>query len=367
MTVTAKAAILPAVSGLFSIEELVLPEPSDDELLVKVAGCGICHTDVKVSLGYANVPLPVVLGHEGSGTVLAAGAHCGDFQEGDHVIMTFPSCGHCVSCREQHPAYCDIGQELSFACRRPERAHPGRSQGETIHGAFFGQSSFSTHALVSARNAVKVNKDLPLPSLGPLGCGFQTGAGAVLNVLQPPPGESLAVFGAGNVGLSAIMAARIADMGPVIALDINEERLALAKMLGATDVINLTIEKYPVEAIHQLSGGKGVRYSLDTTNRPEVIRQAFEGLGNRGTCIHSGGGGKDFTFPGSHLLHGRTVTGVIQGDSNPRVFIPQLLDYFSQGQFPFDRLLNFYPLEEINRALEEMEKGSVVKPVLRMS
>jgi aryl-alcohol dehydrogenase len=199
-----------------------------------------------------------------------------------------------------------------------------------------------------------------------LGCGFQTGAGVVLNVLQPSAGQSFAIFGAGNVGLSAVMAAVIAGMDPVIVLDVNSRRLEVARSLGATHTIDLGKETDPVAAIEQITHNKGVDYSLDTTNSPKVIRQAFESLANRGTCIHSGGGGKDLTFPGSHLLHGRTVKGVIQGDSDPQVFIPQLLDYYRDGKFPFDKLLGFYPLADINRAVAEMVSGQVIKPVLMM-
>jgi len=276
---------------------------------------------------------------------------------GDHVVLSFPSCGHCPACNSHHPAYCDAGQALSFACT-------GEGYGD-IHGHFFGQSSFAEVAMAGESNVVKVNDDLALECLGPLGCGFQTGAGAILNVLQPAPGESLAVFGAGNVGLAAIMAARIAGMGPVIAVDVNPQRLALAQSLGASAGVDLSRESEPVDVIKRLTGG-GAGYTLDTTNQPEVIRRAFESLANRGTCVHSGGGGKDLTFPGSYLLHGRTVTGVIQGDSVPQIFIPQLLDYHGEGLFPFDRLLAFYPLAEINHAVADMEAGKVVKPVLRM-
>ena len=366
MPVSIQAQVLKERSAPFTLESLQLDDPLDGEVLVRVVAIGICHTDIKVSQGYAEVPLPVVLGHEGAGVVERVGLGVTDLEPGDHVIMTFPSCGHCQPCASHHPAYCDHGQALTFACQRSKGESALSNAGKPVHGAFFAQSSFASHAIATARNTIKVAKDFPLETLGPLGCGFQTGAGAVLNVLQPNPGQSLAVFGVGNVGLSAIMAAKIAGMDPIIALDIQESRLKIALELGASQVINLNQENDPVTSIHTLTGGKGVDYSLDTTNQPEVVRQAFESLANRGTCIHSGGGGKDLSFPGSHLLQGRTVTGVLQGDSDPGVFIPQLLEYYRQGKFPFDRLLSFYPLAEINQAVEDMQQGKVVKPVLRM-
>lgn len=355
---TAEAAVLHQLGSPFVLEDIAIAEPRAGEVLVRISATGICHTDIKVSHGYASVPLPVVLGHEGAGIVEQVGEGVTIVTPGDAVVLTFPSCGKCPTCIDHHPAYCDHGQALSFACE-------GEGYGN-IHGHFFGQSSFAQYALATMRNVVRVDKDLPLETLGPLGCGFQTGAGAVLNVLQPAPGQSLAVFGTGNVGLSAIMAARIAGLDPVIALDINPERLALASSLGASHTVNLNEEADAVSALQKITGG-GVNFSIDTTNQPAVVRQAFESLAIRGTCIHSGGGGKDLIFPGTHLLNGRTVTGVIQGDSDPQAFIPQLLQYFKDGQFPFDRLLGFYQLNEINRAVQEMEAGSVVKPVLVMA
>ena len=361
------AAILPAHSKPFNLETLTLDDPGEGEVLVKIAGTGICHTDIKVSRGYATVPVPVVLGHEGAGIVETVGPGVDDLEAGDHVILSFPSCGKCPQCNGKHPAYCDNGQPLSFSCTRPASAFPLHKGEDDFHGHFFGQSSFATHTLASDNNAVKVARDLPLESLGPLGCGFQTGAGAILNVLQPAPEKSLAVFGAGNVGLSAVMAAKIAGMNPIIAVDVHEKRLKLAREMGATHLVMLGENQDLVEAVLNITGGYGVNYSLDTTNLPYVVRRAFETLANRGTFVHSGGGGKDLCFPGSHLLHGRTVTGVIQGDSVPQTFIPRLLDYYREGRFPFDRLLSFYPLAEINNAITDMEEGRVVKPVLTMA
>jgi len=361
-----KAAVLHDIAAPFQLETLTLKDPGEGEIRVKIVSTGICHTDIKVSKGYGNVPLPVVLGHEGAGVVEALGPNVESLEAGDHVILSFPFCGHCPQCDSDHPAYCDNGQALSFSCQGIQSPSLHNNQGEIVHGYFFGQSSFATQVITSERNIIKVSKDLPLETLGPLGCGFQTGAGAILNVLQPDPGQSLAVFGAGNVGLSAIMAAKIAAMDPVIAVDTNARRLQLALELGATHVLNLTEEINPLEAIRAITRQLGVNYSLDTTNKPEVVRQAFECLANRGTCVHSGGGGKDLCFPGSQLLHGRTVTGVIQGDSVPQTFIPQLLDYHRNGTFPFEKLLSVYALADINKAVQDMEQGLVVKPVLLM-
>lgn len=366
MSIAVKAAVLRELSAPFQVESLHLADPGVDEILVQVVSAGICHTDIKVSRGYAGVPLPVVLGHEGAGIVQQVGSNVSGLAPGDHVLLTFDSCGHCPPCLDQHPAYCDVSQALSFSCRRKGRKDPFAKEAELIHGFFFGQSCFASHALANPRNAVKIDKSLPLEKLGPLGCGFQTGAGIILNVLQPAPGQSLLVVGAGNVGLSAMMAARIAGMDPIVVLDNNAQRLTLATTLGATDIINPEQGHDPAKVLETITAGKGVHFALDTTNAPALIRLAFESLANRGTCVHSGGGGKDLTFPGSHLLHGRTVTGVIQGDSNPHDFLPALLKYYADGRFPLEQLLAFYPLAAINDAVADMTAGKVIKPVLTL-
>jgi aryl-alcohol dehydrogenase len=358
------AAVLTGYTGTFTFRQLALREPVADEVLVEIAGCGICHTDIKVSRGYASVPLPVVLGHEGAGRVLQTGPDVDDLPAGEHVVISFPSCGLCPQCLGNHPAYCDTGQELSFSCKPSHGMPVYTGIAPAVSGGFFGQSSFATHAIVSRRNLVRVDRQFPLALLGPLGCGFQTGAGAILNVLQPKPASSLVVIGAGNVGLSAVMAAGITGLEQIIAIDSNTDRLQVALALGATHVIDTTGQQDIRSAIAGLTSGTGANYILDTTNEPTLIRSAFSALANRGTLVHSGGGGKDISVAGSHLLHGRSITGVIQGDSNPQTFIPQLLDYYRQGRFPFDRLLQSYALEDINQAIADMRVGKVIKPVL---
>jgi aryl-alcohol dehydrogenase len=364
MSLKINAAVLEAYAGTFTIRQLAMRDPLDDEVLVAVAGCGICHTDIKVSQGYASVPMPVVLGHEGSGRVLQTGNSVEDLQPGDHVVMSFPACGHCRQCLDKHPAYCDTGQQLSFSCLPVNGQGVYMETDPAVSGAFFGQSSFATHALVARQNLVRVDKEYPLELLGPLGCGFQTGAGAILNVLQPAPTTSLAVIGAGNVGLSAIMAAGIAGMQLIIAVDNNPSRLQVAQGLGAGHLVDSTEENDIGLAIRKLTAGRGVDFVIDTTNNPALVRSAFSALANRGALVHSGGGGKDICVEGSHLLHGRTVTGVIQGDSVPQTFIPQLLAYYRAGCFPFDTLLQKYALSEINQAVADMQNGRVIKPVL---
>ena len=282
-------------------------------------------------------------------------------------MLTFNSCGTCRNCRSGRPAYCLQVIPLSFGGTRPDGSTPLGQNGARIHGFFFGQSSFATHALATERNVVKVDPQAPLELLGPLGCGIQTGAGAVLNSLNAEPGQSIAVFGVGSVGLSAIMAAKHVGCGPIIAVDRVEARLDLASDLGATKIILNGDLHQTVEEIRSITDA-GADYSLDTTGSPDVLRAAVESLGILGTCGLIGGAaaGIDVHLEMNHLLLGRNVRGIVQGDSVPDEFIPRLLDLHQSGEFPFDRLIRFYELDAINQAVEDMQAARAIKPVLRM-
>ncbi len=362
-----RAAVLRQGGQPFTVEDLELEEPRNDEVLVRVVATGMCHTDLGGRA--AQGPTPIVLGHEGAGIVERIGDQVTKVQPGDHVILSAPSCGTCRNCLRALPAYCAGALALRFGAVRPDGSVGLRTDGQAVHSHFFGQSSFATHALASQRTAVKVPREIPLEQLGPLGCGVQTGAGAVLNALRPPVGSSIAVFGAGAVGLCAVMAAMVAGCTTIIAVDMKASRLALAHELGATHTLN-PADVDVVDAIRQISGG-GVDYSLDTSGAgsPAVISQAVESLATLGTCGLVGGAppGMELTLRHGTLLRGRSVRGIIQGDSNPDLFIPALIALYAQGRFPFDRLLAFYPLDEINEAAAASKEGHVVKPVIRMS
>src|SRR5262249_14865917 len=240
-----------------------------------------------------------------------------------------------------------------------------RRNGEVVHSHFFGQSSFASHAMASERTVIKVDPDLPLALLGPLGCGVQTGAGAILNTLRPPVGSSLAVFGVGPVGMSAIMAAAIAGCTTIIAVDVKPNRLQLALTFGATHTINAD-DTDPVGAIRQLTDG-GADYTLDTSGVPAVLRQAVDSLTRLGICglIGLAGPGAEVRLEMSQLLPGRILRGIIQGDSVPSLFIPQLIELYRRGRFPLERMVAYYPLEQINQAAADALSGAVMKPILR--
>jgi aryl-alcohol dehydrogenase len=316
---------------------------------------------------YYPFPLPGVLGHEGSGIVEEVGANVTNVTRGDHVVMTFMSCGQCRQCQRGETAYCSDFFMLNVGgMRKDGSTGTSDAQGHALHDHFFGQSSFGTHAVAHSRNVIKVPKDVPLEILGPLGCGIQTGAGAVLNALAVGAGDSVAVFGVGGVGLSAVMAARAAGATTIIALDVLPSRLKLALELGATHIVNSSKED-AVEAVRKICGG--VDYSLDTSGKPTVLRQAIDALGIRGTCGIVGApplGTEASLDINSLMIPGRSIRGICEGDSLAAVFIPQLIELHRQGRFPFDRLIKFYEFDEINAAIDDAAKGVTIKPVLRM-
>ena len=346
-----------------SFEELELTGPQDGEVLVRLVATGVCHTDLKVAEGGIPIPRPVVLGHEGAGVVDAIGAGITKVKPGDHVVMTFASCGHCSSCLEAAPAYCHTVNH--FLSQRPQGGHYLSAGGEPVHGDFFSQSSFATYAIGVERSVVKVRQDAPLEMLGPMGCGFQTGAGAILNDFKIPPGKSLAIFGVGSLGLSAVMAGRIAGAGRIVVVDRHAHRLELAKELGADDTIQAGTDPVAPDLIELTSGG--VDYALDTTGVGFVMRQAFVVLAPRGVCgyVTSPVGSAEMSLPMRHFLGGRSIQGISEGGSNPDVFIPRLIDYYMDGRFPIDRLVKDYRFEQLGQAFEDSEAGLTIKPILR--
>jgi aryl-alcohol dehydrogenase len=362
-----RAAVTRAKSAPMSLEILELEEPRDDEILVRLVATGVCHTDMAMRDQAFPVPQPIVLGHEGAGVVEKVGRGVTKVAPGDHVVMTYNSCGQCPSCYEHAESYCYDFFGRNFAGARPDGSSPLSKPGEHIHGNFFGQSSFASHALCHERNIVKVTKDAPLELLGPLACGIQTGAGSIINGLKVRPGQKVAVFGTGSVGAAAIMAARVCGATTIIGVDLNADRLKLATELGATHAVNAG-DGNPVEAIMGITGA-GVDCSLETTAHAKVIRQAVDCLAPRGTCGILGASnlGTEMTLDVMHLMTaGRSIRGIVEGESTPEIFIPSLIELYRQGRFPFDKLVTFYPFDRINDAIHDSETGRAVKPVIRM-
>jgi aryl-alcohol dehydrogenase len=362
-----KAAVVSEKSGHFSIERLELCDPNDDEIVVRIVSVGICHTDLAARDGHLPIPPPPsVFGHEGAGIVERVGARVTKVKPGDHVVLAWDYCGVCTSCKAGKELYCLNFFLHNFHGARPDGTTTLRKGDQVIHGSFFCQSSFSDFALANERNVVKVREDVPLEILGPMGCGVMTGAGAVMNSLQPRPGASIAIFGVGPVGMSAVLGAVTCGCTTIIGVDIHPGRLEMAKELGATHTVDAS-EVDPVEAIRDLTDG-GAQYSLECVGNPKVLRQAVDVLPRLGVCGLLGvvPPGTEVSLDMDLLMNGRTVTGILGGDAIADLFIPRLIELYWQGRFPFDRMITFYPFDEINQAVEDMERGRVIKPVLRL-
>ena len=361
------AAIARVRASPLSIEAVELEEPRDNEALIKLVGTGVCHTDIAIRDQLVETPLPVVLGHEGSGIVERVGRSVTKLIPGDHVILSVDACRRCLSCDAGDVHLCREFFSRNFSCKRPDGSTPLSQDGTPVYANFFGQSSFSTHTLVMEQNIIKVDKELPLELLGPLSCGVKTGAGAVFNSFKLKPGQSLAVFGTGPVGLSAVLAAKLAGASTVIAVDIRDARLDMAKDLGATHCVNAETED-TVDAIRKICN-PGVDFIFDTTGQVNVIEQSITNLAVRGTCgvITANSLTAKVSINLMNFMHsGQILRGIVGGDANPDVFIPQMINWFRNGQFPFDRMIKFYSLEEINKALQDQHSGVTVKPVILM-
>jgi len=361
------AAVAREARAPFVIEPVRLSQPRANEVLVRLVATGMCHTDIAARDAELPMPLPAVLGHEGAGIVEAVGASVTYVSPGDHVVLGYLSCGTCPQCESGQSASCREFGPLCFGGARPDGSHAlCDGHGDALHDRFFGQSSFAPFAVAHERNLVRVRRDAPLELLGPLGCGIMTGAGTVWNALEVKPGSSFAVFGAGAVGLSAAMAARVAGATSIICIDRVQSRLDLALTLGATHVINAAHEDVGT-AIRAILAN-GVDHALDTTGRGDVITVAGNALAQRGglalVAISGAGGEHRLDLP-DMIMGCKRIMGVVEGGSSARSTIPRLIDLFMLGQFPFDRLVRFYDLAQINDAAADSLSGEVIKPIIK--
>jgi aryl-alcohol dehydrogenase len=363
------AALVESRNAPFELCTVTLDDPRPDELLLRIVASGLCHTDLSVRSGATPFPVPAVLGHEGAGIVESVGSQVADFAPGDRVLVSFTSCGTCRNCRRNQPVYCEHWLPLNLlGGSRLDGSAPITRTSGPVHGHFFGQSSFATHALVHARAAIKVPADIDLASVAPLGCSVQTGTGAVLNVACPQPGSSLVVYGAGGVGLAAIMAAVLTPAVRVIAVDVNKARLDLARELGATATVDASQDN-ATEVVLDLTGG-GADYAIETSGRLTVLDGAVAALASAGTCVVIGAPPLGSTLPvdiPNLLGRGIRLVGTNQGDSNPREYLPELLALHQAGRLPFEKLIHRFPFEHINDAAIQAHEGAVIKPVLVMA
>jgi len=372
---TATAAVTRGIEEPFELADIRIDEPRPHEVLVTMTAVGMCHTDLSVRAGHTPFPLPAVLGHEGAGVVERVGQAVTGVKTGDRVVISFDSCGMCLPCETGRPVQCRHWATLNLLggarldgspTVRAAGSGPGRGADQPLHGCFFGQSSFATLALATERNVVKVPPEAPLALLGPLACGVQTGAGAILNVLKPSPGCTVAVFGGGAVGLSATLAAQLTGATRIVVVDIAPARLALARELGATDVIDSRVDD-PVRAIFDLTGGTGAEYTLETSGVIRVLRQAVDALAVDGYCgvIGAPPFGSEVSLNVPQMLDRNPhIVGINQGASVPRQFIPTLIELHRRGRLPFERFIHTFPFADIEQAAQAALAGEVVKPVL---
>jgi aryl-alcohol dehydrogenase len=360
-----EVALLPTPGAPFEVRRATLDAPREDEILVRIRAAGICHTDLVMGGGRGGLSFPVVLGHEGAGVVEAVGARVTKVAPGDHVVMTINSCGECPSCRANLPPYCYRRGPLNGAGRRPDGSPTIFIDEAAVGGSFFGQSSFASFAISYERNTVKIPREFPFHLAAPLGCGVQTGAGAVLRSLDCRPGSSVIVAGGGAVGLSAVLAARARGCRQVLVVEPLEHRRGLAARLGATACFapgpGLS------DAVRTLCPD-GVDYAIDTSGLPRVLEDLLGLLAPRGALGVIGLSPEDrdrIAVPITPIRgQGLTIRGIVEGDSDPDVFIPELIALHRQGELAFDAMVKTYAFKDINQAVSDHLQGGCVKPVL---
>lgn len=362
-----KAAVLYEVNKLLSVEDIQLDEPQGQEVLVRLVASGVCHSDLHCIKGDIPQPLPMVLGHEGAGVVERVGPSVTTLQPGDHVVLMVSfSCGKCRYCVEGRPTMC-VGNMDTLAMGSLPGGAKRLRKGDQELSHFMGIASFAEYTVVHERQAVKVREDAPLEVVCLLGCGVSTGIGAAINTAGVRPGESIAIYGCGGVGLSAVMGAKLAGAGKIIAIDTLDKKLEMAKDLGADYVINTSRED-PQSKVMELTGG-GADYAIECVGNVEVMATAMGSIHGGGKCVIMGSApiGSMLSIAPYEFLLGKTITGSVQGGIRPFIDIPRFVDLFMDGKLPIDRLITkTYSLEEVNDAFEALEKGKVMRSVIKL-
>lgn len=351
----------------FTLDTVTIAQPRADEVLVRIAGVGLCHTDLIARDQFIPIPLPAILGHEGAGIVEAVGADVTSVKVGDSVVIGFSSCGHCPSCKQDLPSYCRDFPVLNYAGARPDGTTGVILDNQPVSASFFGQSSFAGLALAQERNVVRIDAaDVPIELLGPLACGFQTGAGGVMRSLACPEGSSIAIFGGGPVGLAAVMGARIQGCATIILIEPVAARRAIALEIGATHVIDPA--GVDVGTAIRAILPHGVDFAFESSGREDVVETALGALASHGLLGLVGVPPRpesSLTINLASLItYGHRIHGIVEGDSDLQTFIPHLVDLHTRGRFPFDRLIKTYPLSQINEAVAAQARGECIKAVL---
>lgn len=348
------------------VEEVTLSNPGPGEVLVEMAGAGLCHSDLSVIDGSRPRVMPMVMGHEASGIVREVGQGVLDLKPDDHVVFSFvPLCGHCIPCATGRPALCEPGAQANLAGTLLSGQRHFRNQSELEINHHLGVSAFSEYTVVAQESLIKIDSQLPLSAAALFGCAVMTGVGAVVNTAKVEPGSSVAVFGLGGVGLSTVMGARAAGAETIFAIDILPDKLELAKQVGATHLINAS-EEDPVTMMKDIQ--KGVDYSFESVGNELVLQQAYAATKRGGTTITIGlpHPSKMFSVPAVSLVaEERTIKGSYMGSAVPRRDLPRFIAMYQAGLLPVDLLLSrTIQLEEINKAFDDLASGAAVRQVV---
>jgi NDMA-dependent alcohol dehydrogenase len=363
----AKAAILFEVGKKMDIQEVDVEAPKAGEVLVKMVAGGICHSDLHVMTGQIMVPLPMILGHEGSGVVSEVGSGVTNVKPGDHVIPLWRlSCGVCEFCTDSRPALCSQGVQIRATGRLLDGTTRFKLNGREIRH-WCGVPSFSEYSVIPEGGLLKIPEDFPLDKAALLGCGVITGVGSVFNAARVKPGSSVVVFGCGGVGINCVQGAAIAGAEKIIAVDRLSNKLEHAKIFGATHTIDAS-KGNPVEQVRALTGGRGVDYAFEVVGSSVVLRQAYDCLCKRGMCVAVGitPVTMEVSVPIMTLVHEeRVLTGSVYGSARPRFDIPMLIGLYQAGKLKLDEIMTRkYPFVEINEAYAALERGEVLRSVV---
>ena len=361
-----KAAVYYRPNQPLSVEELDLLEPQRNEVTVRVAAAGVCHSDLHLIDGLLPHRAPAVLGHEGAGVVEEVGEGVTYVQPGDHVILSFiPSCGQCAYCIAGRPNLCTAGNRAAVRGTLMDgttRLRKGKQ--EVYHMAC--TACFAERAVIPESSLVKICEEMPLDRAALIGCGVMTGVGAVINTARVQAGSVVAVIGCGGVGLNVVQGASLSGAAKIIAVDVNGFKLELAQQFGATHVVNAA-EDDPVGAIRQLSPG-GADYAFEVVGKPETMRQAYDAIRRGGMAIVVGLAplGAELSIPAGSLLQEKVLTGSSYGGTRPRIDMPKLVDLYMAGKLKLDELISRrYPLDEINDAFQAMRDGEVARSIIQ--
>jgi alcohol dehydrogenase len=357
-----------AQSQPLAIEDVDLSGPGPGEVLVELVAAGLCHSDLSVINGSRPRPMPMIIGHEASGIVREVGPGVSDLAPGDHVVFSYvPMCGHCLPCAEGRPALCEPGAKANLTGTLLSGSrHFHRHDGSQINH-HLGVSSYAQFTVAAQESLIKIDPELPLEIAALFGCAVMTGVGAVVNTAHVPPGASVAIFGLGGVGMSAVMGARAAGAYPIIAVDLLESKLKLAEQFGATHLVNAS-DADAAQAVRNLTNG-GAQFAFESVGNEKVLAQAFAATRRGGTTVSIGlpHPSKQLSIPAVTLVaEERTIKGSYMGSAVPRRDVPRFIAMYRARLLPVDRLLSrTITLDEINPAFDALERGEVLRQVVR--